>query len=358
MRCRSIITAVLFMGILIHTQDVRSQAYLTSSANMPRVGDNICRRQIQYFSPGNTGEEQVWDFRDLELMDESHTLTFFCDSDSLTLYASSPWIMQKFRISGDTLQALGYETSLKFLTYNPSINLLVYPCAFGDRICQPYKGEGSYCEKYELEATGTMESEADATGTIYFNDTDTLFNVIRVHQISSAGIRQHLPEDSVPDETNIKQRIEERYYWHARGYRYPVFETNSITIYNDMEPVSCQQTAFCTLPSDQFLPEDSINQQILLNDSLERINAELLPVIHYTVTMDGNYVTVNYSLDADATINAILCDRMGLVYRRESAYGLAESQGAIRINTNGLKSGIYILYLNVNGQVFNEKIDL
>ena len=203
-----------------------------------------------------------------------------------------------------------------------------------------------------------MESEADATGTIYFNDTDTLFNVIRVHQISSAGIRQHLPEVSVPDETNIKQRIEERYYWYARGYRYPVFETSSITIYNDMEPVSCQQTAFCTLPSDQFLPEDSINQQILLNDSLERINAELPPVIHYTVTMDGNYVTVNYSVDADATINAIVCDRMGVVYRRASESGNAGASGILHIDTVGLKAGIYILYLNVNGQVFNEKIEL
>ena len=357
MRCRSIITAVIFMGILIQTLDVRSQAYLTSSANMPRVGDNICRRQIQYFSPGNTGEEQVWDFRDLELMDESHKLTFFCDSDSLVLYASSPWMMQKFRISGDTLQALGYETSLKFMTYNPSINLLVYPCAFGDHICQPYIGEGSYCEKYVLEATGTMESEIDATGTIYIED-DTLYNVIRVHQIFSEGIRQHLPEDSVPDETNIKQRIEERYYWYARGYRYPVFETNSITIYNDLEPVSCQQTAFCTLPSDQSLTEDSVNQQILMNDSLKNCNIERPTIIHYTISIDGNYVTVNYSLDADATINAIICDRMGVVYRRASASGNAGTSGILHIDTSGLRSGIYILYLNVNGQIFNEKIEL
>lgn len=346
------------MGLLLHVQDVRPQVSLTSSANMPRVGDNIHHRQVQYFSPGSLGEEQVWDFRDLSFNDDIQPLTFFCDSDSVILYASTPMRLYKYVIAGDTLKSLGYETMLKAMTYAPAVPVMTFPCFFGNRMLQSYHGLGNYCNKYTLETSGTIESEVDATGTILLHDSDTLHNVIRVHLISTAGIRQYLPEDTLPEKTNVKQRIEERYLWYARGYRYPVIESNSITIYNDMLPVSCQQTAYCTLPADQIMPDDSINQKILMEDSLERAIAEIPPIIHYTYSVNPGAVHVHYSLDASATINAIVCDRMGVVYRRASESGNAGASGILHIDTVGLKAGIYILYLNVNGQVFNEKIEL
>lgn len=346
------------MCVTFHALDVQSQVSLTSSANMPRVGDKIYRRPIQYFSPGHPGEEQAWDFRSLEFMDDSYALSFFSDSDSIILYASAPMTLYKYVIEGDTLKSIGYETKLKEMTFTPAINLMAFPCTFGKRVLQPYHGLGSYCKKYTLETSGTMESEVDATGTIFLNESDTLHNVIRVHLISTAGILQYLPEDTIPEKTNVKQRIEERYLWYARGYRYPVIESNSITIYNDMQSVSCQQTAYCTLPVDQTMPDDSVNQQILMEDSMERAIAELPPIIHYTYSVNPGAVYVHYSLDADATINVILCDRLGVVYRRASTSGIAGTSDIIRIETSGLKSGIYILYLNVNGQIYNEKIEL
>lgn len=358
MRHISHIILCLLLGLLFCSRELNSQIYLTSSANMPRVGDNICRRQIHYFSPGNNGEEQVWDFRDVEFTADRQFLSFSCDSDSIVLYGSSQNFLQKLKISGDTLNLIGYETSLKSMAYNPHIPLIAFPCTYGDHIIQQYEGDGHYCNKCILKTNGIIESEVDATGTIYFNDNDTLCNVTRIHQICTAGICQHLPEDSIPRTSDIKQRIEERYLWFARGYRYPVFETNSITIYNDLLPVSCQQTAFCILPSDQILTGDSINQLILFNDSIERITEESPPIFHYTVTLDGQYVNVSYSLDSDATINAILCDRTGVAYRRVTERRLASTSDVLHINISGLRGGVYILYLNVNGQIFSERIIL
>lgn len=349
---------ILILCALNMSETMWAQGHLNSSLNMPRFGDSFHRRLVDNIDIGQVGENQVWDFRDLHLTDEVVETVYYCDSDSVMLYALEDNILLKYLPTGDTLSLTGYETNLKAISYTPSLLSLSFPCYYGDHHIQPYQGCGTYCGKYVIESNGTFETEADATGVICLNDEDTLYNVIRLHQIYTAGIWQHLPEDTVPASENIKQRIEERYLWYARGYRYPVLETVSVTIYNDLIPVTCQQQSFCTLPADQSLPEDSANQQVLMQDSLERIHDQLPPIIHYAISVEPVAVHVHYSLDADANINAIVCDRLGVVYRRASASGNAGESGILHINTGGLRTGIYILYLNVNGQIFNEKIEL
>lgn len=353
----SFLLIVILLCINVPYVQAQNTEAMTPLATMPRIGDNVCRHQISYFHPGQTGEEQIWDLRHLDLNGDYEYLQFSCDSDSTNIILSDSKSIMKLKSCGDTLFCLGYETPLRSLNYSPDLPILTFPVEYGKREVMPYHGLGSYSQKYILEENGTIESEIDATGAIYMND-DTIRNVIRLHQIVSAGIKQYLSEDTIIESVNLKQRIEDRYLWFAHGYRYPIFETSSTTIYNDLEPVSCQQIAYCTLPSEQRRLNDDVNKQILEEDSIQCAQTLLPPIIHYTITMDDNYIVINYSLDEDATINAIVCDRMGLVYCRESAHGQAETDGVLRLNTIGFKPGIYVVYLNVNGQVFNEKIEI
>ena len=349
-----LIVVCLFLSVF---SELVAQNVLTGACNMPLAGDSICRQQIAYFPPGGYGVEQVWDFSGIEFMDDSQNIVFRCDTDATVLYAFEPERLFKYQMNRDSLLLMGQETALQVISYQPALTMLPLPCMYGDHTLQPFQGKGSYCMKYLLESNGTIETEADATGLICLIDEDTLRNVLRVHQILSSAIRQYLPDDTVIDLQNTKQRIEEHYLWYARGYRYPVFETESITIFNNMNPVSCQQRAYCALPSEQWHLRDSINQQILTADSLEHIRSMQPPIIHYSVAKEGNDLILHYSLDADATINLLVCDKMGMVYRRECFTNVAGCTESYHVNCCGLKQGTYVLYLNVNGQIFNEKIE-
>ena len=334
-----------------------AQSVLTAPSNMPREGDSICRRQVSYFDPGESGVHVIWDLRDIHFEELSQRLWFCRDSDSTSFYEMSPRLVRKYQCRNDSLLLSGYETALQSMYYEIPLTIYAFPVVYGDHFTQPFYGQGTYCKKQILEQHGTIEVEADASGTIYLNDADTLYNVLRLHYITTSSISQHHSGDSVSAENeNRKQRIEEHYLWFAHGYRYPVFETSTITIYHDLTPVSCQQTAYCTMPSDQLLLEDSINREILINDSLDRANA--VPIIHYRVSVSGNTISIAYTLDADATINAIVCDHMGMAYRRTTTTDSSGATGILRLDGNGLKSGIYVLYLNVNGQIYNEKVEL
>ena len=345
------------LGLLLQIFQVKAQSQITSETNMFRCGDSIALHKIEYLQPGGVGEEQVWDFRNMEIQGNPHFIRFVCDTDSITILGQEPQCLRKYIAHDDTLFMLGYETRLQTINYENPFTILPFPSSYGSYNEQPFHSIGTYSKKYVIESRGTSETEADATGIILYNENDTLRNVLRVHRISSAGIWQYLPGDSIVDTLNVKQRIEDHYLWFARGYRYPVFETISTTIFNDLSPVSCQQVSYCSLPSDQMHLKDSINSQIQDTDSVLYANNLQVP-IHYQVAVNGKMVAISYTLETDATIQSLICDRMGLVYKRNSTAGLAGQSGQIQINCNGLKAGVYVLYLNVNGQVFNEKIEL
>jgi hypothetical protein len=324
---------------------------------MLRAGDSIICRPIEYFPPGGNGENVEWDFRGLEAVDDDFAVRFACDSDSVALFELMPRLLQKYHFSNDTLHAIGYETNLMSLSYDNPIALQSYPITYADQMQCLFHGRGTYCKKYNIESQGTYETEVDGSGSILFNEDDTLRNVLRVHRIYSSVIRQYFPADSLADTTNVKQRIEEHYLWYARGYRYPVFETTSVTIYNDFVPVSCQQRAYSTLPSDQAHLKDSLNRDIQLSDTLQQINGGA-PPIHYQLQVNGSNVELSYTLDADASIQVLVCDRMGLIYRRSTAPGTAGEEHHLQINCSGFRKGVYVLYLNVNGTIISEIFEL
>ena len=333
---------------------VFAQDFLSLEANQLRDGDTINRREVVFFDAGESGENVIWDFRHINTEDNAQKLWFRQDTVLTHIFGLTLKAKQDYIFKNDSLSLAGYETALTSMKYDKPLTICTYPFAYGAHLLQPYHGTGTYCRKYLLDHQGTMEVDADAYGTIY-TDGDTLHHVLRLHYIFSSAIRQYSEGDTLREKEDVKQRIEEQYLWYARGYRYPVLGTTSVTIYHNLQPVSCQQTAYSTLPSDQELLDDEVNRQIQISDSIAQ--AHQTPIIHYQITTEGNAVIVSYKLDADANISAIVCDRMGVVYRRASTSDIAGSSGYLRLDGNGLKPGIYVLYLNVNGQIYNEKVE-
>ena len=332
-----------------------AQSQLRALTNMMRNGDQLYRQEIEYFNPGEAGPNQVWDLSSIEQMEERELLTFHCDTDSTSYQYYEPSIIHKYSFRHDSLLYLGYESGLQKLEYVQPLFHYHYPYSYGEKYTQVFQGLGEYCRKYKLESNGIMEAEADATGSIVLNSGDTLKHVMRVHRIYSSAISQHLPDEDI-DSLNLKQRIEEHYLWYALGYRYPVLESVSLTIFNNLTPVACLQRAYSTLNTDQRLLEDEANEQIL--DSLATSNQIIKePRIEYEVVVEGGVIKVLYTALQDIHIQGIISDRMGMVYQRETASSSQGEYATLQFNTN-LKRGVYILYLNVNGEIFTEKLEI
>ncbi len=127
-----------------------------------------------------------------------------------------------------------------------------------------------------------------------------------------------------------------------------------------MEAIGTEQKAFCMLPDKQGLLSDAYNEEVRRNDSTcnaDRQKAEQ-DIIHYSLVQSGNIFNLDYSLDASADITALVSDAKGIVYRRGHQHNSKGENYTLTINCNGLHLGEYIMYINVNGKVYSEKITI
>ena len=328
---------------------------IDTATNAPRCGDSYVVRQMEYFAQGDEGKNVLWDFSELKSLDKKSRREYFLSRDSI-LTGVDEECARKYELCGDSLRCFGYDTRLKHMDYSEPMTLMTYPFGYGYSITNTYHGKGDYCKRLLLKNGGTLMVEADAEGSIVYNEGDTLKNVLRVHTTRLNSVSLHAQTDTLMEDTSrMKQEIEEHYAWYVRGYRYPMYETSSITFYDNMTPVSCIQKAYRYLPEDLVEMEDSVNSEILAQDSLSMVAEQ--DIIHYTIKNDGCTLTMDYSLDADASINALVCNSRGMLYGRQSTRQPAGTDYQMSFDIVSLPKGDYVLYVNVNGKVYNEKFN-
>lgn len=321
--------------------------------NAPRCGDSYTLRQLDYFSPGNEGKDVVWDFSELKSTGRKVQKEYFLSTDSV-LSCVDGESLSRYSLTDDTLYCLGYDTRLKHMDYTQPMAMMTYPFSYGYSITNPYNGIGDYCKRLILKNGGTLMVEADAEGVIINQEGDTLKNVLRVHTTRLNSVSMHALSDTLmADTSRMKQEIEEHYAWYVRGYRYPMYETSSICFYDNMTPVSCIQKAYHYCADDMSEMNDSVNEEILAADSIAEVGEQ--DIIHYTIKNDGSTLTMDYSLDADASINALVSNNRGMLYGRRSTRQPAGTDYQMDFDIVSLPKGDYVLYVNVNGKVYNEK---
>ena len=337
---------------------IKAQHSLEYETHGVRLNDQIQKTSIEYFSAGDSGEGVLWDFRDVIPTGDTFNVAFCCDSDSV-LISLDPATLCRYEQTEDTLKLLGYETPMKDIVYEEPIPLMVYPFFRGNEIQCDYIGHGTYCKTLLMDNQGTWSIEADAEGSILVSDGDTVRNVLRLHVTKTNAISMYTLSDTLDvggDQESTKQEIEECYLWYARGYRYPLYETSTLTCYDNLTPVSCTQIAYRCLPQEQVLLNDPINEEIQLRDSLER--AEEINIFPHEVSFNGNTLILNYDLLADANINALICNAQGMVYAQQSTHAPSGENYQMAFDCSTLRRGEYVLYINVNGKVYNEKFQI
>lgn len=347
LRFRKSFFSLAFLLIVISAKG----QHLDISTNVIREGDLVEKIHSHYGSVGNDGQHVVWDFSD-RVGNAPHTIYYSTDSLNV-LTGNDGTALYSYVLRGDSLLQTGYETPLEHITYQEPLLNMVYPVHYGGSFSGRFKGYGRYCGTHEERVSGQVSVVADAYGRLVLSENDTLNHVLRVYTLKTQSISMEV-DSCRTDSNSMKQEIEEHYQWYARGYRYPVYESVSRTSYDNMLPVACRQYAYCCLPDVQRLLDDPDNERLIRQDSSEVAAAR--DIIHYDITNRCNVINISYNLDASAHIRCLVADVTGMVHRQAEHHNDAGSGYTMQIDCTGLSRHHYILYINVNGKIYNEKI--
>ena len=345
---------VLFVAAML-SHYVMAQNALTSALNMMRDSDVVEKQQLKFIDPGVNGKHVIWNFKDVKVLNKEYTVRYMRASDS-TLYEIEPELIRTYRLENDSLFMTSYQNPLTFLNYSSPILTMKFPFEYGGAYNFPFKGGGKYCGKNAIALSGSTNVSIDADGIIICSDKDTLRNVVRVHELRTSSMEMSKNLE-MSDSTSQVVEIEDIYKWFARGYRYPVFETHTFSYFQNADMIKTMQTAFRCLPDKQKMLNDAANNKIAIQDSING-NSDKQDIIRFEVENNDNVVTLKYSLTQKAKVFAMISGVLGEVYRKVSRTDNPGEDYSLVLDCNGLRWGDYILYINVNGNVYSWKVSV
>lgn len=353
MKIRVFISA---LSLLFGITSVYGQVNL--SEMVPASTDSLQKSRIRYFSPGKGGSNKVWDFSRKLGSKGAEQVMFMKDSTGV-VSVIEPGKIRYYRAIPDTLVLVGSESTLKKRDYALSKTTRRLHLVYGDSIGKPFRCEGMYCGDHPFREVGTTTVKVDADGSIVLAENDTLRNVLRVHTIDSYSICMDI-DSAALDTARLAQVIDERYEWYLPESQYPVIEDVTSTSYFNMDVVGTTRYAYCNLPSDQVpyyisqtdFPSDDEQEGFADGDAQDD------GIIHYQIETHGKVIQMAYDLDEDATITNIVANHMGMLCVSRQWTQNAGQGYSTQIDCNGLLPGVYILYINVNGKVYSEKVTL
>lgn len=352
-KCFFISALTLLFGIA----SVYSQVNLSDME--PASADSLQKSKIRYFSPGRGGQDRIWDFTKKLGSRESSQVMFMTDSTGV-LSVIEPGKVSYYRTTPDTLILLGSESPLEKRKYVIEKTAKKFPLEYGDSISEDFRCEGMYCGDHPFREAGTTTVRVDAVGSIVLAGNDTIRDVRRVHTIDAYSVCMGL-DTAALDTARLTQVIDERYEWHLPDSQYPIIEAMTSTTYYNMDAIGTTKYAFCNLRENQaayyITPEDE-NETDEEQEGFSDEEQQAADIIHYEIETQGKVVQITYNLDEAATITTIVANRMGMLCMSRQWTQAAGQGYSAQIDCNGLRPGIYILYINVNGKVYSEKVTL
>lgn len=373
------IIALTLLSLTANAQNIQG-------SYQPKADGQVSKQQVAYTAADTTGQNLVWDLSELELPKRKYTASYTEEESRKDIVIGTEQRTRSYyRSTQDCVMLCGYENNLTKVEYDRPELLLHMPLTYGSRHDGLFHGTMAYCERMFMRVYGSCQVTVDGTGCMVLPSGDTLRHVSRVH-IRKLTAQQHYPHittgrelkayvDSLPYTTDSILRHlatdsllteTHTYRWYATGYRYPILECNTIGHRNGK---SCYTAAYYCSPEEQEATFDEENAQIrnLLAEA-DKNNGNHQdgdnktpnnsPIQDVQISVNGSMMTVSYSLTADATVKALVCDISGIVYQQKSQAGKAGDDCQMTIHCDGLRHGQYVLYLNVNGQFTSHTVSL
>lgn len=351
--------------------------------NRYRSYDVLEKKQVSVKGFDLNSKNGIWSLEDAELSEGTYNAEYSTESD--TLIAVERGDRTYFSQDRGTVSIIGSENFMELISYNIPETWLRFPMQLGDSVCGYFNGSGPYCERFFMRRYGTYKTKADAAGTLVLPKGDSLRNVIRLHTERYVGtitvpidtMEKKVPVftvDSivrllVPDTAKVREDV---YRWYAEGYRYPILEAKTLSYCDSM---LTEEMYYCPPEIQEQLPLDEENKQTRARLAEEEQARWQMPSpsplpddptnrrgnehFRYDITQpDGSdQVTIHYDTDHDTRVTALISNGLGYVYRRADETCPAGS-GQLSLSSAGLRKGQYIIYINVDGNQFAEKVNV
>lgn len=372
--------------LLLHIPVLCKAQYHNKCEHEYRPDDNLSEYRVAYYQCNNRGRNIFWDISNIDIIG-SHRVKYREANDSSSMVVGiENRTMNYYSYSGDTLYLNGFENNSTKLCYSHPEMMLRFPFNLGEHVEKYFHGCCMFSENTMLRVYGNSESTVDAVGYMLLPSGDSLKNVVRVHKKKTVGERAVAAVKSFRELKSFVDSIApfnsdsirlllhsdstvstiDSYYWYAAGYRYPILRTD--IIYDCFGKCS-SLSAYYNPPEKQLLANDYTNESIrsnlkgygiseMVRNSNDNVGSKGVSAIDYTVSFTPGNVILTYTLPEDSHVIALLCDIRGIVYRQQDEYGGKDITNAMTINSNGLRNGEYILYINVNGQLYHSKVTI
>lgn len=321
--------------------------------------DSLQKCRIRFFSPGNGGKDRVWDFSK-KLKSKALSKVMFLKDSAGVVSIIEPGKISYYRTTPDTLVLFGSESPLEKRAYVVEKVSKTFPFEYGDSLIMPFRCEGMYCGDHPFREAGMTTVRVDADGSIVLAENDTVRNVRRVHTIDTYFICMDL-DSAALDTAKLTQVIDERFEWFVPYSQYPIIEEMTSTTYFNMDVIGTTKYAYCNLPEDQMTYYVTPDDEDETGDEQEGFSGEeqqCHDIIHYQTETIGKVIHISYDLDAAASITTIVASHTGMLCMSRQWTQEAGQGYSAQIDCNGLRPGMYILYINVNGKVYSEKVTL
>ena len=378
--------SIVFFALLL-SEAVNAQA--PTGLYMPLPNCKVKKQQVSIPEELTTGQDAVWDFRDLTMSERKFIVKYSEWNDSIVAETERGTRFY-YQSTPTALLLYGYENNTTCVSYDHPELILNLPLEYGKKWQRFFHGTAIHGDKVFMRQFGSSSVEVDGTGVMLLPEGDTLRFVSRVHiqetaveqhfpMISTAenlramtdsispftedSIRQHLVKDSLLTETNI-------YRWYAVGYRYPIMEM--ITVGAKGAAPHYTFASYCA-PDEQNTIDDSENEDIRKwlaqidhlnygaiskNSSSSASIANNSLIKNVGVNVSGPVVHVCYDLTAEATVKVLLCNVQGMVLRQSSRHDSSGTGYELQLNSVGLSHGQYVLYLNVDGEIISHTVNI
>lgn len=367
----------LFMLLcILPLLDIHGQ--ITKELNMPRDNDVIVKRQIDAASIREMDNGTI-DLTGVEDVRKGYTVTYRTageDSVSGTEHRTK----YLYALRGDSLLTVGTRSQRLTIAFDRPECTMTLPMNDGDETAGVYHGMGTYCDRMFVRCFGSYKTmmtksgrmilpDGRAIGDVYMIKTEKtvcgtherLDSMIAIY--GETGAIPHITEDSIirhaGNDTSRMRTVTKR--WYAKGYRYPLLETIK-TGKDTGSGETLMTAAFYYPPEEQELLEYDAGNETARAERRARDRSDDSDGTDrnrpYRISQnDGSRtVTVWYDLTEPETINAMICNTAGMVYRQEQRTSEAGAGQSLSVYYGGLKSGQYVMYINIGGERYSEKI--
>ena len=358
------------------------QAQVTFVQNMYQANDLVERQQVNPASI-RVCSDALADLQNMEAIGSNDVENMEWGTDSLIAIDNAG--MNKYWMKGDSLLLVGTESRLMHIDYAQPEVWLRFPISLGDSIRGLFEGKGQYCERLFLRKFGRYTTKADALGSLLMENSDTLYNVLRIQtERITTTLAQPLDNmlaiygtlDSIPllgndsiirlmgSDGRTVRTMTQRYY--APGCRYPVLETCETSIVGGGNSAA-QTAAFYSSPySQESLASANRGASSKSNDRQNNASSadNTNKFFSYSLDIDtsGKTLTVNCTVtgttEGPVPVNLLLCNQQGILYRQTSGNLHQGNSERLSLNYAGLHYGSYVLYIEAGGQQYSEKFNV